>query len=268
MFIRDGVAPMAKRLPKTKFPTAATVTYERALRKMVRQIGMEAIKQFDKHVAKELMQGDSPTFTNDGIFEGFKKMLGALKNKVSDVFAPDKAERAARQFVKNVNRANRHNLEQQAKVKGINLVAAETWVDDFVNQKVRDNVGYIKNIEDEAYGRIEQVVREGIERGSSAKVIRKSILEQVEITEGRAQFLAVDQAGSILGQMTAERHKNIGIEKFTWDTSGDERVRDTHRELDGKVFAYDDPPTVGGRQVLPGEDYRCRCIAIPVFNDE
>lgn len=258
---------MAKRLPKTKFPTAATVTYERALRKMVRQFGKEALKQFDKHVAKQIMQGDSPTFTNDGIFDGFKKMLGALKNKVTDVFAPDKTEHVARQFVKNVNRANRHNLEQQAKVKGINLVAAETWAEDFVNQRMRDNVGYIKNIEEEAYGRIEQVVREGIERGSSAKVIRKSILEQVDITEGRAQFLAVDQAGSILGQMTAERHQRLGIEKFTWDTSGDERVRDEHRALDGQVFSYDDPPIVKGRQVLPGEDYHCRCVAMPVFDD-
>lgn len=259
---------MAKRVPKTKFPTAATVSYERALKKMVHQVGAEALKQFDRHVAKELMQGDSSTFSNDGIFDGFKKMLGALKNKVTDVFATNKTERAARQFVKNVNRANRHNLEQQARVKGINLVAAETWVDDFVNQKVRDNVGYIRNIEEEAYVRIEQVVREGIERGSSAKVIRKLILEQVEISEGRAQFLAVDQAGSILGQMTAERHQRLGIEKFTWDTSGDERVRDEHKALDGQTFSYKDPPTVNGRQVLPGEDYRCRCVGIPVFDDD
>ena len=259
---------MAKRVPKTKFPTAATVTYERALRKMVRQVGMEALKQFDKHVAKELMQVDSPTFTNDGIFDGLKKMFKALKNKAAAVFAPNKTERVAKQFVNNVNRANRHNLEQQMKAKGIALVAAEPWVDDFMGRKIRENVGYIKNIEEEAYERIEKVVREGVEKGSSAKVIRNSILEQVEITEGRAQFLAVDQAGSILGQMTAERHKNIGIEKFTWDTSGDERVRDTHRALDGKVFAYDDPPTVGGRQVLPGEDYRCRCISQPVFDDD
>lgn len=259
---------MAKRIPKTKFPTAATVSYERALKKMVRQVGIEALKQFDKYIAKDLMQGDSTEFTNDGVFDGLKKMLGALKNKVSSVFASNKEERVARQFVKNVNRANRHNLEQQMKVKGIDLVATEPWVDDFINQRVKDNVGYIKNIEEEAYERIEKVVREGIEKGSSAKTIRKSILEQVEITEGRAQFLAVDQAGSMLGQMTAERHQRLGIEKFTWDTSGDERVRDTHRNLDGKTFSYDKPPKIGKREVLPGEDYRCRCVAIPVFDEE
>ena len=118
------------------------------------------------------------------------------------------------------------------------------------------------------YGRIENIVRQHIEKGSSAKTIREAIMEQTDISKSRAQFLAVDQAGSILGQMTAERHQRLGIEKFTWDTSGDERVRDTHRELDGKVFYYNDPPEINGRRVLPGEDYRCRCVALPVFDDE
>ncbi|MFI2130386.1 minor capsid protein [Lysinibacillus fusiformis] len=67
--------------------------------------------------------------------------------------------------------------------------------------------------------------------------------------------------------MTAERHQNIGIEKFTWYDSADELVRKSHKELSGKVFSYDDPPTVNGRVVLPGEDYRCRCVAIPVFEN-
>ena len=75
------------------------------------------------------------------------------------------------------------------------------------------------------------------------------------------------KAGSILGQMTTERYQRLGIEKFTWDTSGDERVRDEHEALDGKVFSYDDLPTVNGRQVLPGENYRCICVGIPVFDD-
>lgn len=68
--------------------------------------------------------------------------------------------------------------------------------------------------------------------------------------------------------MTAERHQSIGIEKFEWYDSADERVRDTHKRLSGKVFSYDDPPTVNGRVVLPDEDYRCRCVAIPVFDDD
>ncbi|MEO4053385.1 minor capsid protein [Solibacillus sp. CAU 1738] len=235
---------------------------------MVALVGKEALKLFDKHVANEIMHGDAVTFTNDSIFDGLKKMFQSLKKKANDTFSSSKKERAADQFVKNVNRVNRHNLEQQMKVKGINLVATEPWLKDFMQQHIKNNVGYIKNIEIEMYERIDQAVRDGVKNGASTKAIRKAIMEQTDISEGRAQFLAVDQAGSILGQMTAERHQRLGIEKFTWDTSGDERVRDSHRELDGKVFSYDGLPTINGRVVLPGEDYRCRCVALPMFEDE
>lgn len=258
---------MAKKIPKTKFPTAATVSYERVLVKMVERVGNEAIKLFDKHVAGELMRGDSVQYTTDSIFDKLGKMFSSLKKRASAVFSQQVTNRAAKQFVNGVNRVNRHNLEQQARVKGIELVKSEPWLKDFLNERINNNVSYIKNLEDETYGRIENIVRQHIEKGSSAKVIRESIMEQTDISKSRAQFLAVDQAGSILGQMTAERHQRLGIERFTWDTSGDERVREEHRALDGEMFSYDDPPIVNGRKVLPGEDYRCRCVAIPVFDD-
>lgn len=101
------------------------------------------------------------------------------------------------------------------KVKGINLVANESWLIDFMQQRIKDNVSYIKNIEYEVYERIVQVVRDGVENGATAKTIHKAIIEQTQISKGRAKFLAVEQAGSIIGQMTAERHIRLGIEKFT-----------------------------------------------------
>jgi len=64
--------------------------------------------------------------------------------------------------------------------------------------------------------------------------------------------------------MTAQRHQNMGVKRFRWRTSKDERVRKTHKDLEDEPFSYDNPPAVG----LPGEDFRCRCIAIPIFDDE
>jgi SPP1 gp7 family putative phage head morphogenesis protein len=51
---------------------------------------------------------------------------------------------------------------------------------------------------------------------------------------------------------------NVGIEKCRWSTSLDERVRETHKLLEGKIFRYDD---------LPKEynDYNCRCVLIPII---
>ncbi len=45
--------------------------------------------------------------------------------------------------------------------------------------------------------------------------------------------------------------------KYIWRTVGDEKVRDSHAELDGTVRDLSDSPD-------PGEDFNCRCWAEPV----
>ena len=46
---------------------------------------------------------------------------------------------------------------------------------------------------------------------------------------------------------------------YIWRTVSDDRVRSSHEERDGEIFAWDEPPE-GGH---PGEDYNCRCTAEP-----
>lgn len=46
---------------------------------------------------------------------------------------------------------------------------------------------------------------------------------------------------------------------YIWRTRDDEKVRPSHADNNGRVFAWDDPPETGH----PGEDYGCRCTAEP-----
>lgn len=43
------------------------------------------------------------------------------------------------------------------------------------------------------------------------------------------------------------RQVGLGIESYTWQTSGDERVREDHAAHDGTVFRWSDPPRRGIR---------------------
>lgn len=260
---------MSKKVLPTKFPDAAAVSYSRDIRKMILALGKETLALYKKYIEPELQsRSDAWQYEQDGIFDDIGKMLFFLSLAVKKIFTPNKKERAAKSFLNNVNRFNKHNIEQQMRVKGIELPPREAWLIPFMDNKIKENVGYITTIAADYLDDVEKIVREGVNSGITAKQMQKQLVERVKVTERRAQFIAVDQTGSILGQMTAERHQSIGIDKFQWDTSGDERVRDSHRELDGKIFSYDAPPTVGGRKVLPGEDYRCRCVAIPIFDEE
>lgn len=272
MFIPLGknVVQMAKRkVPDTRFPDAVAVTYNNAMKKMVIELGKETLSLFDQYIAPEIVVDrlDSQEYLVDGLFENIKKMLKSLKNKASKVFSTSRIEKAVKRYLKTLNNFNKNNINQQAKVIGIDPTQSEPWLKTFMDEKIEDNVGYITKIQEDYLSEVEEIVQEGIKKGATAKQIREQLIERVGMSKNRAQFIAVDQTGSILGQMTAKRHQEMGVIKFKWRTSKDERVRDSHKALSNKEFSYDDPPTVNGRVVLPGEDYRCRCIAIPVFDE-
>jgi SPP1 gp7 family putative phage head morphogenesis protein len=66
------------------------------------------------------------------------------------------------------------------------------------------------------------------------------------------------------------RHKAAGFTKYQWTTSGDERVREEHVDLDGNIYRYDEP-TDEQDGLQPGQPINCRCLAEPIFdglNDE
>jgi SPP1 gp7 family putative phage head morphogenesis protein len=65
-----------------------------------------------------------------------------------------------------------------------------------------------------------------------------------------------------------ERQQQVGIERFEWSTSQDERVRESHAELDGKTFSWNDLPVVDDEEASPGTPICCRCVAIPVVDME
>ncbi|MEK4085619.1 phage head morphogenesis protein [Psychrobacillus sp. FSL K6-1415] len=258
---------MAKRkVPLTRFPDAVAVSYNRAITKMVRELGKETLKMFDQHIERqiELNRKDKHDFIVDGFFDVFKSIFQSFKNKASKTFSSKRKEDAAGTFLASLNQFNKSNMFQQGRIRGIDPTKTEPWLNNFMKAKVAENVNYITKIQDDYVEKIEEIIETGVKGGTNPKVIRNQLVERIGMTESRAQFIAVDQAGSILGQMTAKRHQQMGVEKFKWLTSKDERVRESHRELSDMVFTYDDPPEVG----LPGEDYRCRCVAIPVFDDD
>ena len=83
--------------------------------------------------------------------------------------------------------------------------------------------------------------------------------EQGEISRVRARVVrwAADR--------NQERQREIGVKRYTWRTKRDPRVRPGHARLDDTVQRWSKKPYVGsGRYAHPGEDYNCRCIAIPI----
>ena len=131
---------------------------------------------------------------------------------------------------------------------------------------VSDNVDLINGMTDEEMAKIRRQLILEISGTDDAATMTGDLADVIEevtgYEENRAVLIAVDQMGKLNGQITRYRQTHAGIEQFMWSTSKDGRVRPSHREREGKVYDWDDPPD----GEYPGEPIRCRCIAYPVFD--
>ena len=111
------------------------------------------------------------------------------------------------------------------------------------------------------------ILDDGFKAGTRVEDLRKQIRERFDVTRSKADLLARDQVLKLNAQITQTRQRQAGISEYRWSASNDERVREYHRELDGSIFRWDDPPITNedGDRNAPGEDYQCRCVAIPIL---
>lgn len=150
--------------------------------------------------------------------------------------------------------------------------------DRLLREWVRQNVGFVTSIEEDCLAELEEVVVAGFTAGKPARTIANELQRRFGASQSKARLLARDQIGTLSAQLTQTRHQAAGVSEYYWDTSGDGKVRPCHKELDGKLFRYDNPPPMWymtkagkkytGRRCNPGEDYQCRCIAKPAFEFE
>ncbi len=137
------------------------------------------------------------------------------------------------------------DLLKRIREKNIALVedAARDYAED-----VRDILGDEKNF------------------GLRVEDLRQKLVDRGNVSESRAELIARDQTLKTNAALTRDRHEKAGVTHFEWSTSHDERVRESHAELDGQVFAWDELPDVDGEEAYPGSPIQCRCVPVPVLD--
>jgi SPP1 gp7 family putative phage head morphogenesis protein len=136
-------------------------------------------------------------------------------------------------------------------------------IQDEVDKQIEANVALIKSIPSQYTDKLEALVMNALQTGQTNEELAQEIKKLGHSTDNRARLIAADQMGKINGGITKARHLQIGFESYTWSTSKDERVRPLCRDHEGKTFRWDTPPS-GGH---PGQKIKCRCTALPNYED-
>ena len=166
-------------------------------------------------------------------------------------------------------------------VLAVDIFVEEPWLEPQLELFANQNAQLITNMTDNEINRVSGIVQRGLQEGSSLESITESIEKSFGITRRHAKLIARDQTSKLNGSLTKLRQQNLGVQTYKWLTAGDERVRQSHRVLDGRICRWDDPTvflnvktgewvkrsTIGGTEVHTSQDVNCRCQPIAQFED-
>lgn len=246
-----------------KTPKSPEVRYRRQLDILTRKLRNDVNTNI-----VPLLRELQPEYVNDASFKDayartLEEAFNRLRRSYSDI--NQNAQIVANSFVTNSNQVNKQRFySAMNEAVGVNLqsIIQNEDLEDILVATTRENVSLIRSIPEEYFKKIESIVFTGTTQGSTAGSMIQQIQKTGKVTTNRAKLIARDQSSKLNSALTQQRSQNLGVEEYIWRTAGDERVRDSHRSKNGKVFRWDDPPKDTGH---PGQDIQCRCVAQPII---
>ena len=267
-----------KRLPKPLkpiFPHSAERQYTRDLKAYVRR-AHELTKQILlpalSRIIYEVKPGLPTRERADDAIDDLVGLLSQIRQAIGRDFSDNDLQTIADRMgvsVDQVTRANARRLYEQYGQYGLNLTIGfnSNATRALLEVKVKENVQLIKTMSDRHFASLQSNIMSAITQGKRVEEIEAIIDDRFASMESNAELIARDQIGKINGQLTEMVQTEMGLSRYRWRGVGDERERQSHRDLEGEVFSWSEPPIVDGEAVNPGQAIQCRCYAEPVIED-
>ncbi len=136
---------------------------------------------------------------------------------------------------------------------------------------------YIRDFLEKEIKELRTAIAEHAYSGYRYESMIDTIRKSYGVSQRKAKFLARQETSLLMTKFKQVRYQEAGVNDYRWscvkmphDKSPEQHtpgnVRYYHGLLDGKVFKWDNPPAVDakGNKKNPGQDYNCRCAAIPI----
>lgn len=196
--------------------------------------------------------------------------------RVND-FVDMQAAQMAENFVNSSDAENKQRTETMIqRAFGIDFASIidDPLLKDQLDLAVTTNVNLIKSIPQQHFSKVIQAVNDNYQGMKTQGMSLQERLRNIgKISNNRAKFIARDQTAKLASSINQLRQQNIGVTKYKWKNSQDERVvgnpsglypkgnrvHGNHWKRENKIYYYDRPPGDGP----PGKAPNCRCVAEP-----
>lgn len=290
---------------------------ERSLNKKIRDemlIINKQIKELVQSQLKRMPRTDSIERT-DGYLDQLNNFFDALAEKVK---VPKGSKSWNKKFAEDIEKWNTRKFTEAVNDQlGVDFYLPQTeFSKELVSGWVTSNDKVLDRYTSDTVEKLREQITRDYMSGLRATEIEAKLLDPlatgntINLTEKqvklKAKLWARNEVGTLNGNLTKTRQRDLGIDKAEWNTSGDERVRCTHRLLDGKAYPIDTgvtrewagknsvPMTCSaevstkqpngsfkvvtqrgnlgdeidkfGGHLYPSESFNCRCVSISIID--
>lgn len=174
----------------------------------------------------------------------------------------------ARSWREAASRSQRSRLLYQLLQREMSGKTGET-----VRRIVRDNAQFIssvpRKISEELTGEILRAQQRGLRPEAIAKMIRQRF---PQVMKSRIQLISRTESSKASTALSRARAEELDLPAYRWQTVQDTRVRASHRNMNGVVVFWNEPPSperlVNERdygKYNAGDTFNCRCVPVSVL---
>lgn len=261
----------ARYTPRT--PVSPEREYQKFCNEFMKELKTELLKELPKIQKEYRQEYELRQDSMSDLMSKIDKAFSRIKDRLKGVYQGDKLRRKIERYARLAKKMSVKEFKKSVRTTFGLDVDEDYYNGDFMKNEldkwISENVDLISTLPNQSLDKMKGIIKDGYKKGKSTTDMTKEIMQAYGMEKSHAKFIARDQIEMLCGQITKMQQQDAGITKFKWSTSGDERVRKSHKDLDGKIFSWDKPPrNERGEAIIPGSDYNCRCVAIPVFDFE
>jgi len=266
------------RPPRWQTPDSVEREYVRELEAIADEINHEIEQNLlgvidDLVASRDRDRGDQRL--DEGWAEQLREIIDRTEVAVFRQLDQRRLRRLARQYGERTAQFNKRQATRLAEaIFGVDVTLDEPWLRDDLEAFATQNASLIRDVGEQQINQVSRITNQALLEGKTNQAIVADIQKRLDIGKRRARLIARDQVASLNANLTKERQGNLGLKRYRWRNSDDERVRGnpdgrypdavpSHWDREGKVYSWDNPPSDGH----PGEPILCRCWAEAVLED-
>ena len=215
--------------------------------------------------------------------ETLEQWLGKIaeRSKAEDI--REASELLAKQMVAAADSSNQKTWKQAAAkwskgrklYRWLQMELQGTSLGAKVQTIIRENAAYISSIPLECAQTLVDEVSKAQQAGARASTIAKMTRARFPVLlRSRVNLIARTEVAKASTALTQARSEQVGADWYEWITSGDVRVRTSHKKMNGILVNWSHPPSP---EALVGEDSslgdyhagacpNCRCTSAPLLD--